>query len=201
MRFKRVKAMLLAASVMVSSLYVPVANAETQSSSATQEYIVLAKNDVGYDKVEDNFDVNEELSEGLEDDNIVVASMTAREAKRLEEDITLEGSDYEEAGECDLDIETQHALKLQIKEARANQEGVNPEDQWNVDMIGASDGEYSEASDTVRVAVIDSGVLASADIDVKERVNFVGDEAEVLFEDISGHGTSVAGVIAAKDDG
>ena len=210
MRFKWVKAMLLAASVMVSSLYVPVANAETQSSSATQEYIVLAKNDVGYDKIEDNFDVNEELSEGLEDDNIVVASMTAREAKRLEkdknillveEDITLEGSDYEEAGECDLDIETQHALKLQIKEARANQEGVNPEDQWNVDMIGASDGEYSEASDTVRVAVIDSGVLASADIDVKERVNFVGDEAEVLFEDISGHGTSVAGVIAAKDDG
>ncbi|MBR6223668.1 MAG: hypothetical protein IKQ71_09540, partial [Lachnospiraceae bacterium] len=105
MRFKRVKAMLLAASVMVSSLYVPVANAETQSSPATQEYIVLAKNDVGYDKVEDNYYVNEELSEGLEDDNIVVASMTAREAKKLErdknillveEDITLEGSDYEE---------------------------------------------------------------------------------------------------------
>ncbi len=75
--------------------------------------IVLAKNDVGYDKVEVNFDVNEELSEGLEDDNIVVASMTEREATKLErdknillveEDITLEGSDYEAEEDTDLDF-------------------------------------------------------------------------------------------------
>ena len=198
MRFKRVKAMLLAASVMVSSLYVPVANAETQSSPATQEYIVLAKNDVGYDKVEDNYYVNEELSEGLEDDNIVVASMTAREAKKLErdknillveEDITLEGSDYEDTEETDGgEISTQ-------------EEGVTPEDQWNIDVIGASSSEYNEASDNVKVAIIDSGVVATSDIDIKERVNFIDDYAEPLYEDISGHGTSVASIIGAKDNG
>ncbi len=53
------------------------------------------------------------------------------------------------------------------------------------------------------MAVLDSGVVATADIDVSKRINLIpGDEnIEPLFEDFSGHGTEVASIIAGKDNG
>ena len=52
------------------------------------------------------------------------------------------------------------------------------------------------------MAVLDTGVTATEDIDVAGRVNFIEGEEEVnpLYEDVSGHGTSVASVIAAKQN-
>lgn len=201
---------MLASLVAFSTVTLSDAKVETLDSTVSKEYIVLAKNDVGYDKVEDNFDVNKELSEDLEDDNIVIATMTKREAQKLErdknillveEDITLEGSDYEAKEDMDLDMESQRAWKLKLKEERANRESVDPENQWNIDAIGANASEYSEGSDNVKVAIIDSGVVASTDIDIDKRVNFIDDIAEPLYEDVSGHGTSVASIIAGKDNG
>jgi len=54
----------------------------------------------------------------------------------------------------------------------------------------------------VKVAIIDSGIDYSEDITVYERKNFVPgeDEVSILYEDASGHGTSVAGIIAAKEN-
>ena len=55
----------------------------------------------------------------------------------------------------------------------------------------------------MKVALIDSGVDLFNDIDVKESINLIPGEENImpLFWDISGHGTSIAGVIAAKDNG
>lgn len=52
------------------------------------------------------------------------------------------------------------------------------------------------------MAIIDSGVDYSDDIDIVYRKNFIPNEDNIpiLFEDGSGHGTSVAGIIAAKDN-
>lgn len=54
----------------------------------------------------------------------------------------------------------------------------------------------------VKVAIIDSGIDYTSDIDVYLRKNFIPgeDEISVIYEDITGHGTSVAGIIAAKDN-
>ncbi|MCR5796309.1 MAG: S8 family peptidase [Eubacterium sp.] len=54
----------------------------------------------------------------------------------------------------------------------------------------------------IKVAVLDSGVDYGNDIEVKESMNFVDDEEmSPLFVDDTGHGTSVAGIIAAEDNG
>ena len=55
----------------------------------------------------------------------------------------------------------------------------------------------------MKVALIDSGVDLFNDIDVKESINLIPGEENImpLFWDISSHGTSIAGVIAAKDNG
>ena len=53
----------------------------------------------------------------------------------------------------------------------------------------------------VKVAINDSGVDAISGIKVKERINLVDDKEDNLlfFEDYSGHGTSVAGIIAGSN--
>ena len=47
--------------------------------------------------------------------------------------------------------------------------------------------------------MLDSGVDLGNDIDVEESINLVSDEENSpVFQDITGHGSSVAGIIAAK---
>lgn len=54
----------------------------------------------------------------------------------------------------------------------------------------------------IKVALIDSGVDLFEDIEVEEYINLIPGEEEVLplFWDTSGHGTSIARVIAARDN-
>lgn len=50
--------------------------------------------------------------------------------------------------------------------------------------------------------MLDTGVTVSEDIDIAGRINLIPSEEEVspMFEDVSGHGTAVASVIAAKEN-
>ena len=78
------------------------------------------------------------------------------------------------------------------------------EEFWNIVSVGGAESEtgVAVAADLVKVAILDSGVDYTSDIDVYMRKNFVPgeDDISVIYEDISGHGTSVAGIIAAKDN-
>ncbi|MDE7210352.1 MAG: S8 family peptidase [Lachnospiraceae bacterium] len=82
------------------------------------------------------------------------------------------------------------------------------EEFWNIVSVGSAEnglaaiGTDVAVADPVKVAILDSGVDYTDDIDVYMRKNFVPgeDDISVIYEDISGHGTSVAGIIAAKDN-
>lgn len=80
---------------------------------------------------------------------------------------------------------------------------------WGGEMVHVDTEEMSNENipeQKVKVAIIDSGINYSDDIDVAERKNFIPDDSgdeegmSLLYEDISGHGTNIAGVIAAKDN-
>ena len=216
MRNKRFLALSMTVLMAVTTISVP-ANI-VKAEQVEQEYVVLAKNDVGLEKAETKYGEDEvKESEQLEDNNVLVIEMTEKEAQKLEkdkdillveEDILFEGSDFEDedfdeiyGSESDLEDETE--MKEFLKELRSSDSvAVDVEDQWNIDVINANEQEYIQVNDKVKVAVLDTGVTATEDIDVAGRVNFIEGEEEVnpLYEDVSGHGTSVASVIAAKQN-
>ena len=78
---------------------------------------------------------------------------------------------------------------------------------WGREMVHIDTEEVSAkvaSEQKIKVAIIDSGINYSEDIEVAERKNFIpdgsGDGMSLLYEDVSGHGTNIAGVIAAKDN-
>ena len=74
-------------------------------------------------------------------------------------------------------------------------------DEWNIDILNLPlQNNDSFAKEKIKVAIIDSGIDFTEDINVMERKNFVPgeDNVSVIYEDSTGHGTSIAGVIAAK---
>ncbi len=77
---------------------------------------------------------------------------------------------------------------------------------WNIDAVnvehGVSDKPKTAENSKKKIAVIDSGVDITEDIDVADRVDllYAGEESSVLCCDMTGHGTAVASIICAKDD-
>lgn len=97
----------------------------------------------------------------------------------------------------------QNSSVIQGKEKKNNKKHENKGNHsgksWNQKMI-QTEGSVEEGRE-VKVAIIDSGVNFSMDINVVERMNFIeDDECSILYEDFSDHGTAVAGIIGALDN-
>ncbi|WP_051556546.1 S8 family serine peptidase [Alkalihalobacterium bogoriense] len=82
-----------------------------------------------------------------------------------------------------------------------------PLPQWNVEAVNAHKAwEEGFTGSGVKVAVVDSGVSLHPELNVKERISFLENDPgtqndESSPEDFDGHGTHVAGIIAAKKGG
>ena len=79
----------------------------------------------------------------------------------------------------------------------------NDEDiSWNLKTINKNNIQSSNTINKIKVALIDSGVNYTEAINVAERKNFIPGEDEVsyLYEDTSGHGTSIASVLCSSDE-
>ena len=216
-KYKKQTARILTAVMLIACIGVPAGSAKAEG--AVQEYVVMVENDNGYSKVETLSSETEEVqSEETGDNHFVIAQLTEKEAVKLERDkdiafveenIILEGCDFEDETfedffGPDVIFEDDAQMKQFLKEIRETENvSVPADEQWNINVINANDKEYEKVTDTVKVAVLDTGVTATEDIDVAGRVNLIPGEEDVnpLYEDVSGHGTSVASVIGAKNNG
>ncbi|MBO5372999.1 MAG: hypothetical protein J6A75_09815 [Lachnospiraceae bacterium] len=225
MRRKNVIALAMAVITGMTSVSLPVDTVKAEE--VAQEYVVLAKNDAGYEKIEENY--GDEMttesvdSEVLEENNIAVVELTETEAENLEddkniliveEDIVLEASEGKKKNNKKADKEKkayQEKKKQKAKKweeiERMEEEAIaeaETEVEWNLQAINVEEVvENTEvAQQKIKVAIIDSGVDYVSGIDLAGYANFVDteDEISVIFQDMTGHGTGIASVIAENGE-
>ena len=80
---------------------------------------------------------------------------------------------------------------------------VNDDYEWNIQSINAEElNEKIETQDKVKIAILDSGVDRISNVNIADSVCLVTDEDQItpMFEDLTGHGTSIASIIAGDGE-
>lgn len=130
---------------------------------------------------------------------VSVASLSTREAMQLQKTgdhiLVVEEDGYVVGSKNDKVKKEKHKKKVKVKSSK------DSEYEWNIQAVQA-DGVSETSTQKVKVAILDSGIDYTGDIDVKMRKNFIPgqDTVYAIYEDSVGHGTNVAGIIAAKDN-
>ncbi len=151
---------------------------ETQNQPHEQ-YIVQVADYATADKIDDTY------SADYVSDNLYNVSLTSLQAKRLERDMNVE------------------AIEKNIILNAASDDSDNDSkiyEQWYLDATGVKDAKKSDS--TVTVEIIDSGVDYSDKYTICNSVNLVEEDKNEspLFQDSTGHGSAIAGVIASTND-
>lgn len=189
---KRCIAILMVMAVMLSGIYVNPASEDKmiQAKEKPEEYIVMPTDgDIDLEEVTEDL---REVEEVVNDGELAVCEMTKEEAEqlRMEKDVLVEKNSEIMTSAKD----TKKQKKDKMKSDKA---------EWNMRAVHAAKASEKKTGKKVKIAVIDSGVDDYNDIELVESINFIPGEEELspLYVDITGHGSSVAGIIAAKDNG
>lgn len=197
--------LLLVMAIFSTSISISGISADSQeTNSQKKKYIVITEDKNDFQELSDEYEEfiaddyfkNNELQE----ENVLITEMSEEEASQIqsEEGVLL----IEEDG-----IVT--ASKKENKEkTKANKKENSKDDidkEWNIKAIKGDDEEKEpiiSSGDKIKVAIIDSGLDMAENIDVAGRINLIPGEEEVLplFEDTTGHGTSIASIISANSD-
>lgn len=88
------------------------------------------------------------------------------------------------------------------KETKTTAVTISKETEWNIKCLNAEKSyEESKSLSRIRVAVLDSGLDTDRHIPFVKRKDFLGEsEIHSLYQDQTGHGTSVAGLICADEE-
>ena len=126
-------------------------------------------------------DYNESTAELLESSGCVSLELTDSQAQQLEQESGVVSVERDEiVSGCESD-EADQIIQF-AREA------------WNIDAVnvehGVSDKPKTAENSKKKIAVIDSGVDITEDIDVADRVDllYAGEESSVLCCDMTGHG-------------
>ena len=194
-----IKGLMLATAISANiNIYSVSAATKDNLSEKESVYIVDVKNKAGLNKIINNYsdDIVKTYSEESdgEDENIVTVSLTDLELNELSEKTYVNNieNDYM------VDGLSENESKIFADSSESNQ--------WNLEAINATNAnaaaiENTEKPEKVKVALMDSGVSATEYIDVYKRINLIPEQenVEALFDDVSGHGTGMASIIAGND--
>lgn len=163
-----------------------------------ENYIVITDDASLAKQIEKNYDDAETVSEKsencMEKEKVAVCQMTGTQAKQLQKQegvLRVERDSTVKASEA-----IQNRTVKKKKQAKLNQE-------WNMEMIRADVNAENKVSDKIKVAVIDSGVDFGNDVELRNYIDLVPGYEECLpyYIDVNGHGSAVAGIIAAEANG
>ena len=198
---------------------VPEQAAQVQATDQTDTYIITLEenkqgdallhqlNNIATEEYQDYSELPEENIAVIQADESKIKELKKTEGvRRVEEDIILNGSKKSTSQTTSKEADSSLLKKKQkkIAEWKNKTSTENTDASWNIQMIGADDISDEEFSGKkIKVAVIDSGMDMTEHYDVKEHINFVKDDEDVAlcYEDRTGHGTAIAGIIAGNSSG
>lgn len=170
--------------------------ASTKNEFSKKSYVLLTEDKSKIKDILKEFDVTEKIENNSTYE--VCLNISEQEAELLSDNNEILISENEKVYASERHNEkNRRTIKNKKKRKRELQK------EWNLRMINAEEENNKEPEKKVKVAIIDSGVDECEDIEVVKKINLIPGEENVtsLFEDTSGHGTSIAGIIAAKDNG
>ena len=201
-------------SVTVYQMEVPVravTGNQVEKPQEEKDYIVMAETGQQADALEEKYDspyvMNANRGDCLQENQMASLTLTEREAQKLSAQKNV--AFVEE----DVVVRASHAGTKAKKIHRKNTvEKVQREDseEWNLRMIHAGrarkiiqKNRKKKNKGRVRIAILDSGVDYNTDMNIAATFSLIPGEEDMspLFMDGTGHGTSVAGLAAAKDNG
>lgn len=158
-----------------------------KAKERTEDFIVMSTGDADLKNMTKEFNDSEQT---VNNDNLVVCEMTESDAERLRK------KDDEIIVEKDIEI-------FASSKSVNNHRNIRTGKEWNMKAIHAEKANQKDTEENIKIAVIDSGVDDYNDIVLAGSVNFIPGEENVspLYVDVTGHGSSVAGIIAAQDNG
>lgn len=173
-------------------------NNRIQPTGGKENYIVVTDHASLAKQIEKNYGDAETVSENaencMEKEKVAVCQMTGIQAKQLQE--------QEGVLRVERDTTVQANGRIQNRPVRKSKQSKLKKE-WNMAMIRNDAAVEKKVSDKVKVAVIDSGVDFGNDVELRNYIDLVPGYEECLpyYIDITGHGSAVAGIIAAEENG
>lgn len=179
-----------------------------QAKEEQKDYIVCTQSEKQVKSLEKEHELSGEINGNgeklLQENHMTSVQLTESQAEKISED---NGVTFVEE---DILVKASAHQGISSKKIKRIKENKS-EHEWNARMIRSDkakewkkkSGEKKKSKEKVKIAILDSGVDYGNDIDVAQTITLVPGEEEMspLFMDGTGHGDSVAGLIAAKDDG
>lgn len=174
----------------------------SHTENDTTSYIATMANDASYSRVITKAKAMDALPETqpiqLKQNNMAVLELDnnadVRQLENTQGVITLEK-------DIILTANTEVPINDRVVRSLAQREATIPFSQWNMQAIHLPDS-LNLTGNKVKVAILDSGISASDELIVSHYVDLTNSENEnAFFNDSSGHGTSIASIIAATGVG
>lgn len=168
------------------------------STGGKENYIVVADQTGKIKQIEHEYDtantVSEQTENCMEKEKVTVCKLTGMQAKQLQQQDGILRVERDTTMKASGPIHNRAVRES--KQSKLNQE-------WNMAMVRTDGNDRTNASEKVKVAVIDSGVDFGNDVELRNYIDLVPgyEECPPYYIDITGHGSAVAGIIAAEDNG
>lgn len=190
--FKKIISLLLVISLVLPTINMYAAN-NLDNSKKSANYIVKFKSEIAKDSYTKNPKNTKKVSKKFNKNSAVVMELTSVEKEQLL--MSSEILFIEEDAEINtLSIDQPSKSSTPVK----NMKNGTQEAPWGIKYIGADQTLKKYSGKNVNVAIFDTGVSSHEDLKVSGGISFV--DYTSSYADDNGHGTHVAGIIAAQDN-
>ncbi len=184
---KKILSVLIVLSCIMSSIGVVTVQGAMSEESTCKEYVIITEDNYSAEEIADSYEGEVVESE----QSVCVATLSSYEAYVVEKTE-------------DVICVDENTLLTACENTNFGVDDVleaYDEYQWNLDAIGIDETVEIENAQEVNVAVLDSGVAWSEDMNVKKRIDLTTNTpVNPIFADATGHGTALAGVIASSQN-